>query len=52
VDLGAVRHNVVTLKRKAPNSRLMAVVKADARSWSSPISCPTGYRWPKLIAWP
>ena len=30
VDLGAVRHNVVTLKRKAPNSRLMAVVKADA----------------------
>ena len=30
VDLGAVRHNVRTLKRKAPNSRLMAVVKADA----------------------
>jgi alanine racemase len=30
VDLGAVRHNVGTLKRKAPNSRLMAVVKADA----------------------
>jgi alanine racemase len=30
VDLGAVRHNVVTLKRRAPNSRLMAVVKADA----------------------
>jgi alanine racemase len=30
VDLGAVRHNVVTLKGRAPNSRLMAVVKADA----------------------
>jgi alanine racemase len=30
VDLGAVRHNVGTLKRRAPNSRLMAVVKADA----------------------
>ena len=30
IDLGAVRHNVDTLKRKAPNSRLMAVVKADA----------------------
>jgi alanine racemase len=30
VDLGAVRHNVSTLKRRAPNSRLMAVVKADA----------------------
>jgi alanine racemase len=30
VDLGAVRHNVLTLKRRAPNSRLMAVVKADA----------------------
>ena len=30
MDLGAVRHNVVTLKRRAPNSRLMAVVKADA----------------------
>jgi alanine racemase len=30
VDPGAVRHNVVTLKRRAPNSRLMAVVKADA----------------------
>jgi alanine racemase len=30
VDLGAVRHNVRTLKRKAPTSRLMAVVKADA----------------------
>ena len=25
-----MRHNVVTLKRRAPNSRLMAVVKADA----------------------
>ena len=30
VDLGAVRHNVITLRRIAPNSRLMAVVKADA----------------------
>jgi alanine racemase len=30
VDLGAVRHNVVTLKRRAAYSRLMAVVKADA----------------------
>jgi len=30
VDLGAVRHNVSTLKRRAPNARLMAVVKADA----------------------
>jgi alanine racemase len=30
VDPGAVRHNVGTLKRRAPNSRLMAVVKADA----------------------
>jgi alanine racemase len=30
VDLGAVRFNVGTLKRRAPNSRLMAVVKADA----------------------
>jgi alanine racemase len=30
VDLGAVRHNVRTLKRRAPNLRLMAVVKADA----------------------
>ena len=30
VDLGAVRHNVGTLKRRVPNSRLMAVVKADA----------------------
>ena len=30
VDLGAVRHNVGTLKRRARNSRLMAVVKADA----------------------
>jgi alanine racemase len=30
VDLGAVRHNVSTMKRRAPDSRLMAVVKADA----------------------
>ena len=30
VDLGAIRHNVRTLKRRAPGSRLMAVVKADA----------------------
>ena len=30
IDLGAVRHNVKTLERKARDSRLMAVVKADA----------------------
>ncbi len=30
IDLGAVWHNVRELKRRAPNSRLMAVVKADA----------------------
>ena len=30
VDLGAVRHNVRTLKRRAAGARLMAVVKADA----------------------
>ena len=30
VDLGAVRHNVRELKSRAPTSRLMAVVKADA----------------------
>ena len=30
IDLGAVRHNVKTLKRRARDSRLMAVVKADA----------------------
>ncbi len=30
VDLGAIRHNVRTLRRRAPGSRLMAVVKADA----------------------
>ncbi|MGB3681435.1 MAG: alanine racemase [Rubrobacteraceae bacterium] len=30
VDLGAVRHNVRELKRRAPSSSLMAVVKADA----------------------
>ena len=30
VDLGAVRHNVKALKRRANDSRLMAVVKADA----------------------
>jgi alanine racemase len=30
IDLGAVRNNVRTLKRRAPHSRLMAVVKADA----------------------
>ena len=30
VDLGAIRHNVRVLKRRAPNSGLMAVVKADA----------------------
>ncbi len=30
IDLGAVRHNVRELKRRATDSRLMAVVKADA----------------------
>ena len=30
IDLSAVRHNVKTLKRRAKDSRLMAVVKADA----------------------
>src|SRR5215216_6944480 len=30
MDLAAVRHNVGTLKRRARDSRLMAVVKADA----------------------
>lgn len=30
VDLSAIRHNVRTLKARAPRSRLMAVVKADA----------------------
>ena len=30
VDLSAIRQNVRTLMRRAPNSRLMAVVKADA----------------------
>lgn len=30
MDLGAVRHNVRELKRRAPASHLMAVVKADA----------------------
>jgi alanine racemase len=30
IDLGAVGHNVKTLKRRAKDSRLMAVVKADA----------------------
>ena len=30
VDLGAIRHNVRVLMRRAPSARLMAVVKADA----------------------
>ncbi len=30
VNLGAIRHNVRTLKRRAGDARLMAVVKADA----------------------
>jgi alanine racemase len=30
IDLGAVRHNVRVLKRRAGSARLMAVVKADA----------------------
>jgi alanine racemase len=30
IDLGAIRHNVRALKRRAQSTRLMAVVKADA----------------------
>jgi alanine racemase len=30
VDLGAIRHNVHTLKRRAADAQIMAVVKADA----------------------
>jgi len=30
IDLGAIRHNVRALKHRAPEARLMAVVKADA----------------------
>jgi alanine racemase len=30
IDLGAIRHNVRALKRRAPDSRLMTVVKANA----------------------
>jgi alanine racemase len=30
IDLGAVRHNLKTLRRRVKDSRLMAVVKADA----------------------
>ena len=39
IDLGAVRHNVRALKRRAPGARLMAVVKADAYGHGSvPVS--------------
>jgi alanine racemase len=39
VDLGAIRHNVRTLKRRAGGTRLMAVVKADAYGHGSvPVS--------------
>jgi alanine racemase len=39
IDLGAVRHNVRTLKRRARGARLMAVVKADAYGHGSvPVS--------------
>lgn len=30
IDLGAIRHNIVAIKRCNPNSKMMAVVKADA----------------------
>ncbi len=36
VDLGAVRHNVRAIKRRALGSRLMAVVKADAYGHGAP----------------
>ncbi len=39
VDLGAIRHNVRALKRRARGARLMAVVKADAYGHGSvPVS--------------
>jgi alanine racemase len=39
IDLGAVRHNVRVLKRRARGARLMAVVKADAYGHGSvPVS--------------
>ncbi len=39
IDLGAVRHNVRALKRRARGTRLMAVVKADAYGHGSvPVS--------------
>jgi alanine racemase len=39
IDLGALRHNVRALKRRAPGARLMAVVKADAYGHGSvPVS--------------
>ncbi len=39
IDLSAIRHNVQSLRRRAPNSRLMAVVKADAYGHGSlPVS--------------
>jgi alanine racemase len=39
IDLGAVRHNVRALKRRARGARLMAVVKADAYGHGSvPVS--------------
>lgn len=40
VDLGSIRHNVRTLRRRAPGSRIMAVVKADAYGHgAAPVSC-------------
>jgi alanine racemase len=39
IDLGAIRHNVRALKRRARSTRLMAVVKADAYGHGSvPVS--------------
>jgi alanine racemase len=39
IDLGAIRHNVRALKRRARGARLMAVVKADAYGHGSvPVS--------------
>ena len=40
VDLGAIRHNVRTLMLRAPNTRLMAVVKANAYGHGAvPVAC-------------
>lgn len=41
VDLGALRHNVGTLKGLAPNSELMAVVKGYAYGHGNPVCAET-----------